>query len=40
MDTPAVPQRVDLVITCLRRDLPKLALAHDYLRRFLPIKRL
>jgi hypothetical protein len=40
MDTPAVPQRVDLVITCLRRDLPKLALAHDYLRRFLPMKQL
>ena len=40
MNEPAAPERVDMVITCLRRDLPKLALAYQNLHRFLPIKQL
>jgi hypothetical protein len=40
MNQPAAPERVDVVTTCLKRDLPKLALAAQNLRRFVPMKQL
>ena len=40
MNEPAAPERVDVVVTCLRRDLPKLVRAHQNLRRFVPMKQM
>jgi hypothetical protein len=40
MNAPAVSQRVDVVVTCLRRDLPKLMRAHENLLQFVPMKQM
>ena len=40
MNQPAVSRPVDVVAACLKRDLPKLARAHENLRRFVAMKQL
>jgi hypothetical protein len=38
VNLPTAPERVDLVTTCLKRDLPILKIAHANVRRFLPVR--
>ena len=40
MNAPTASQPLDVVVACLKRDLPLLALAYRNLRRFVPMKRL
>ena len=40
MSMPTTSTSVDVVATCLKRDLPVLVLAYENLRRFVPMKQL